>query len=354
MADDLPPIVPMSDSSVVPPELLGQLQHSAQWAATFSPSDTNVVQRARHNEDITNYANALTAQRQAAQQNLIQTDQTAQNFYFKSLQLDMQQKEAQMRMQHANEMAPLNIASKQAQIEADQALEKARTNADLLKARHDSISAADTTGLSQHMSEILDRAQPGSEDYNAGVLRGVIEFPNADKTLQANLLKNAGVQMSPEEFIAQGMKAKQDAAAAGMANPRITSFRDKPVIVEGSTAQGSSPKLPAPLIQAAAKVDELQQRATETKRYLDAPETTNKKGLQSSLDKINADLEKATIRHDALKEAYGTSAPAPTTAKLKPLPDDVKASAAAAITSGKDPDAVRKRLQENGFDASGL
>lgn len=312
MADELPPSVPIPDSSVIPPELLGQLQHSAQWANTFSPSDTNLVQRYRHNQEITDYASALAQQRAAAQANLIQTDKTAQNFYFNSLQLDQQHQEAQLRMQHANEMAPLNIAAKQAQIEAAHAQEKARTNADLLKARHDALQASDTTGLTQHMGEIMDRAAPGSEDYNAGVTRGIMEFPNADKSVQSALLKNAGVQMSPEEFIAQAMKAKAAATAAGYSDARVTSFGGKPVIVEGAAPKTTVEKAPpAALVQAAAKLSELQSRAKKTQEYLDAETQQGQKDLlTTSLSKINADLEKAKIRHDALKEAYGISAPA--------------------------------------------
>jgi hypothetical protein len=93
------------------------------------------------------------------------------------------------------------MALKAAQIQVQQAHAMATTHADLLKAKHDQLSASDTASLSQHMSEIMDRSKPGEEDYNQGVIRGILSFPNADKNLQANLLKNAGVQMSPDEVL---------------------------------------------------------------------------------------------------------------------------------------------------------
>lgn len=324
MPDDLPPPVPMPDSTTIPPELLGQLQHSAQWASTFEPSDTNLVQRYRHNQDITDYATALEQQRATAQANLIRTDKTQQDFYFRSLQRDQQHQEAQMRMQHANEMAPLNVQAKQAQIQAEHALEKARTQTSLLQAQHQQIQADDTLGLSQHMGDIIARAKPGTEDYNAGVLNGIITFPNADKSFQAGLLKNAGIHMSPEEFIAQATKAKDAATAAGYHLPRITSYQDMPVIVEGASAKPASERnTPAPLVQASAKLAELQARAKKTQEYLDnETQQGQKDALKKSLATINTDLEKATIRHDALKEAYGTNA-APTAVSQPSAPKEI-------------------------------
>lgn len=44
----------------------------------------------------------------------------------------------------------------------------------------------------------------------------------------------------------------------------------------------------------------------------------------------------------------------PQAVKLNPLSDDIAATARAAITAGKDPGAVRQRLIDNGYDASGL
>lgn len=241
MANELPPLKGQSDSTSIPNDVLNQLQHASQWAGTFGGSDTNLVQRYRHNQDITDYAGALEQKRAEAQQSMIQTNKVAQDLYLGSLRLDQQQRESNLRMQHANEMAPLNMAAKTAQIQAEQARAVASAHADILKAKHEKLEADDTLGLSQHMNEIMDRAKPGTEDYNAGVTRGVLEFPYANKAVQSALLKNAGIQMTPEEFIAAGMKAKQDAAAAGYSDPRISSFQGKPVVIEGA-----APKLQDP------------------------------------------------------------------------------------------------------------
>jgi hypothetical protein len=241
MADDLPPLAEQPDSTSIPNSLLQQLQHSSQWAGTFGGSDTNIAERARHNQDINTYAGALLEKRAEAQQNLIQTDQTAQNLYFKTLQLNLQQQQAQQKMQNAAALLPATLQLKQAQIQADQARAMATTHADLLKAKHDQISADDTLGLSQHMNEILDRTKPGTEDYQAGVTRGLMSFPNADKNLQSALLKNAGIQLTPEEFTQQAMAAKANATDAGFRSPRITSFQGKPVIVEGAEIKPPNP-----------------------------------------------------------------------------------------------------------------
>lgn len=238
---NLPPLQPQPDSTAISPDLLTQLAHSSQWAGTFGGSDTNIAERARHNSDIGDYADALNQVRQGAQQQMLQTNQTAQNLYFKSLQLNLQQQEAQQKIQNANALLPKTLELRQAQIDADHARALATTNADLLKARHDQISAADTLGLSQHMGEILDRSKPGEDDYAAGVARGLTEFPNADKALQANLLKQAGIELSPDEFVKQGLAAKQQALDDGFVDPKISAFHGKPVIVEGATPKAVNP-----------------------------------------------------------------------------------------------------------------
>lgn len=226
----LPPLLPQPDSSVIPPALLGQLQHSSQWAGTFGGSDTNLVERYRHNQDITDYTSALAQQRAQAQAALIQSDKTAQDFYFASQRLDMQQKEAQMRMQHANEMAPLNIALKQAQIQAEGAAEK-RHAAEAI------TQATDTAGFSQGIADGIGAGtvKPQGPGWSAFLANNIASYPNADPKVIARYGAQLfpGEKLSPEEYVARAVQLKKAADAAGLQNTQIHEFQGNPNIVEG-------------------------------------------------------------------------------------------------------------------------
>lgn len=236
MADDqtdpnaLPPLQSQPDSSVIPPTLLGQLQHASQWAGTFGGSDTNLVERYRHNQDITDYTDALARQRAQAQAALIQSDQTAQNYYFASQRLDMQQKEAQMRMQHANEMAPLNLALKQAQIQAEGAAEK-RHAAEAI------TQANDTAGFSQGIADGVSdgTVKPQGPGWSAFLANNIASYPNADPKVIARYGAQLfpGDKLSPEEYVARAVALKQAASSAGLKNTQIHEFQGQPNIVEG-------------------------------------------------------------------------------------------------------------------------
>lgn len=241
-ANGLPPLAQIpQDSTTIPPEAMGQLEHAAEWAQTFGGNDTNLALRARHNADINAYAQALQSQREAAQANLIQTNKQAQALYLGSRRLDTQEQVAQANIDHADAMAPLNQAAKIAQTNAANAREAATTQSSLLQAQHDQLQANATIGLSKAMTDAMQDFQPGTPGYKDAVIQNLIQFPNASKELQAGLLKNAGIVTSPDDFISGAIDAKQKALAAGYVNPRIGEFHGNPVIIEGAVPKPPDP-----------------------------------------------------------------------------------------------------------------
>lgn len=226
----LPALLPQPDAATVPPEMLGQLQHASQWAGTFGGSDTNIAERARHNQDITDYATALDQKRQAEQAAAIQTNQTAQNLYFNSLRLNMQQQEAQMRMQHANEMAPLNIQLKQAQILAEGAAEKRR-------ATEATAQAQDTAGFSQDLADgIAGGVKPQGPGWSALLANTIANYPSTDPKVIARYGPQTfpGEQLSPEDYVAKAIAVSQAAKAGGLQNAQVRDYKGNPIVVQGT------------------------------------------------------------------------------------------------------------------------
>lgn len=184
---DLPPL------AEVPEQLAGPTdgeRHRAEWAGFFGGSDVNLAQRYRHNADINAYAESLERERAAQQQQQIATNKTAQDLWIRSRQLEIQRASAnaalaerQQRMEHAEAILPATLQAKDAQTRASLAKERAITVAEQLKAKAESRAAEDTANFSQHMSELMDRTNPGSDDYKLGILRGITAFPHADKAL---------------------------------------------------------------------------------------------------------------------------------------------------------------------------
>lgn len=89
---------------------LAQARDRAQWADTFGGQDTNFVQRARHNEDINGYAEALQAERERQQQELLQTSRTAQALHFGALKQDLAERKAAQAMEVADTRMKNEIA----------------------------------------------------------------------------------------------------------------------------------------------------------------------------------------------------------------------------------------------------
>lgn len=225
MPDDLPPLQPQPDSTSVP---LDALQHAAQWAGTFGGQDTNVAQRARHNQDITAYAGALANQRAQEQQQLIQTNQTAQNLFLGTQRLQLQEQQAQMHM-----------AVQAAQLQATGATERR-------KAAEAVTQANATAGLNQGMSDLLQSGvSPQSPQYQQGLANLLAQFPQADPAHIAKFGATMfpGQKMSPDDYIAAAVKMKNDAIAQGLQNPRVVESQGSPKIIEAPGAKVQDPSI---------------------------------------------------------------------------------------------------------------
>lgn len=197
MADELPPLEPMPESNISP-EMIGQLEHSAQWASTFGGGDTNIALRARHNADISDYANALAAQRQTAQAQALQHDKAAQDLYFGMARMNLQEQEAQQRMQHAAELHPLKVQAQQANIQADLARERASVSSALVQAaKTKAVAEAQATADSDTLQFVNGEAQlakqfgRNSDAYHQGLLDLHVATPAGDQQFKAPYVSSA-------------------------------------------------------------------------------------------------------------------------------------------------------------------
>lgn len=228
MADDLPTLNPQPDSSVVSPDQLAALQHASRWAGTFGGQDTNISERANHNQDISNYADALAQTRAAAQQQLIQSNQTAQNLWLGTQRLQLQQQQADMHM-----------AVQQAQLAATSATERR-------KAAEAMAMANDTASFNQHVSDMITSGvKPQSPEWQAGLADGLAQFSHANPVdvtrFGAQLFP--GQKLTPEEYIAKAVALKTQATAAGLQNPQVHEFQGTPNVVEGTPAHTQDPNI---------------------------------------------------------------------------------------------------------------
>lgn len=364
----LPALLPQPDAATVPPEMLGQLQHASQWAGTFGGSDTNIAERSRHNADIQDYATALDQQRQAAQAAAIQTNQTAQNLYFNSLRLNMQNQEAQMRMQHANEMAPLNIQLKQAQILAEGAAEKRR-------ATEATAQAQDSAGFSQAISDGISSGQvkPQGPGWGAFLANTIASFPNTDPRVISRYGPQMfpGEELTPEQYVSKAVALKQQATAGGLQNTQVRDYKGNPIVVEGAPAKRDP-------------IAEFQDALASSHPVYGAGDGTNFKPTDQGAAQTHVQTTfvspagKATTQVfprdffdsmvSASKARQGSPSPAPAAAPAvtSPVPAaaqpivvpakslDIHDQARAAIRAGASPAIVTQRLLKLGGDPSKL
>lgn len=219
MPDDPQPLSPQPDSSIISPDQLGALQHASRWAGTFGGQDTNIAERSRHNQDIADYATGLAQTRAAAQQQLIQTNQTAQNLWLNTQRLQMQEEQHQMHM-----------AVSAAQLAATGATERR-------KAAEALAQANDTTAFNQHVSDLITSGvKPQTPEWQAGIADGLAQFSHANPVdvskYGAQLFP--GQKMTPDEYISKAVALKTAAVANGFKNPRLGEFQGNPTVVEGA------------------------------------------------------------------------------------------------------------------------
>lgn len=148
------------------------------------------------------------------------------------------------------------------------------------------------------------------------------------------VMKDGRVDWTASQKLADDAARTRSAQAqtdAGTTPTTIAGLPLRSLKVGNATYEQTKPaQTPAKLASAKADVLELQKRKSATEDFLkNETQPDQQKKLQDSLSKINTDLNAATIRHDALNEAYGdatpptpTGQPAPTgVIKMKLTPD---------------------------------
>lgn len=229
MADELPPPEPLPEGNISP-EFLGQLEHKARWAGTFNEATTNLAQRQRYNQDITAYGEALAQQRAQHQYEALQKDKAAQNLYFKTQQMDLQKREAEARMQHANELFPLKKQAQESQVAADLAREKALVQAAALKSTAAQQEHVDTDAFHATINNGLAQGiKIGTPEYVDLVTRARLDAPAMKSEIFDDLWKaTSRSPLTPEEAI--DMAARKAKAVAEAKNEVVaaTGFRGTP------------------------------------------------------------------------------------------------------------------------------
>lgn len=189
--DSLPPLEEMPDAVLAP----SQTAHAADWAATFGGSDTNLAQRQRHNADILAYTKSIQDQKAAQLQNDLQTNQVAQNLWFR--QQDLARKE---------QTSADSLAQRAAQFQQQQALREASANSVNavrdLTVRHQLAQQQDLTNFSKKVGDVMDQGYgPGTSEYRDAVISASIAHPNADPRVVTNAYKAARIKETPQDVL---------------------------------------------------------------------------------------------------------------------------------------------------------
>lgn len=330
MADRLPisegePKLPSS----VP---LGQLKHSAEWADTFRGQDTNFVQRARHNADIGSYTKALQAEHDAELQRQYMTDKDAQNFYFKSKKLKMDEDKMRadldlrdQQFKFREELHPLEMEAKRVATARTAAQTKAAADKLIHDASEEIKSAEDTSGLIRHIAGLRAKGlNERSPEWAINVADGVDAFSAADMDLRrryaATVLKGEDVsKLTPEQI--------SEKVATLKAQYPDQQFR---LNARGeATVNTLTPDKPKP----DKPVDPMQEVLTEKKRLTDiyGTEASIPAPVLAKLQAKLAEAEKKYVGGEAAPTAAGTTAAPPQNqaalAWLTANPDDPRAPA---------------------------
>jgi hypothetical protein len=282
MPDDLPPLEPQPDSPAIPADVMQQLQHSSQWAGTFGGSDTNISQRARHNQDIMDYADALTNARAQAQQQLLQTNQTAQNLFIRTQQL--QQKEM--------------MDNARFKLDAARMVQQGAT--ERRKAIEATAQASDTAAFNNHMAAMIQGGvKPQSADWKLGVADGLSKYPhvNQQDVMKFGASLFPGENLDPEEILS-----------------RVHDIQSK----DPNTQVSINPKGQVSVVSKPTELNPAQHRAALADQMKD--DRLRDSELQKQIDKLTTDhpfLTKTTgpFEHEGT-QYFGNSLPDDTADKM--------------------------------------
>ena len=173
MAEDFVPYPDMPGETSRSNAAVAVDKSNAQWAKTFEGGTTNLATRARHTQDIQQYASDLEAQRMDAQAKNLATNKEAQNFYIRSKTLQLNEEKAHFDMADkrakadaAIKMAPLMFQAKEAQTNAQ--IANAARVAQQTAAQSKIDAAADT--FHAKVSEAQATYAPDSPEYERAIV----------------------------------------------------------------------------------------------------------------------------------------------------------------------------------------
>lgn len=288
----------MANVIQLPPEAL---QGDSDWASKFVGGTTNAALRSKHDQDQSQYAQALQQQQQDHMDNLIATDKNAFAIHKGQQELDMQREKHQAEMaaaaqklQSDAELHPLRIQEMQARTDAAISAEKSRVQSDLLKARAAKQKEDDTAGFAEHMTQAMDSgARAGSKDFQDYALKGIVSFPNADPAMQREVLAQAKINLSPEEMISQYNSLPEDQKK----DAKFTFGSDGKTSIVSGSAKSLTPN--AQLAGYNQQITRASSQQKELNKQIDAlpdgsPEISD---LRARRDALNDVIESATTAH---------------------------------------------------------
>lgn len=241
------------------PDRLSTLKHDAEWAEFAAP--TNLAQRQRAERDKEAYAQELVAEQERQTLDRLSSDQTAQNLFFRSKELKLKSDLQQDKLRRAEEIHTLNLEKTRAQTRAADALARSRTKAEILA--HDTKTRL-LEDEDNFATAVTDRQatglKPGTTEWRDFVIDRSAVYPGASK-LATTLLRNAGIEMTPEEI------AEKQAAMRAAVGPNATINA-----TSGGKISVSSKAEGAPKNDTQKRIDNL--KDAYAKSYDDLPEET--------------------------------------------------------------------------------
>jgi len=320
---------------------LSRAWHDNQWAEQFT--STPPAEKLRANLNLTDMVDKAV---QLKQDLLAQTDLRAMALKAKTAEFDEWQKQA-----------PLREQLLRARVDATGATERR-------KAEEAALEATQTANLNKGISTLYQNGlRKGSPEFIDAAAQLIADNPHADGGHVMEIGKLAGFGGdTPEEKLSQAVTMVREKEKARLAlqptleqkvaeASQVTSAREKAKAEYRPEKDIVLPSLERERslhAQALNRAKRIRSKAVDPNIIADADQDIL--DSQKALDDIESQIR--THRESSSKPAAIAQPEA--ALKLKPLEQDVATAARAAIAAGKDAEAVKKRLQESGYDPSEL
>lgn len=218
MADPFDPLPPLPARGAD----LDVLEHNAKWAKTFEPSTarlprtgTSLALRARHHQDVNDFADAVENERLLAQEERLMQDKNAANFYFRERAAAAKEKMDAFNMRLRTENADRLERFTDSQIAAREARAKADAARQMVNDKKEQRNADIELQASNLESEMIDLGfspnTPEHEDALVGLTQKY-RLAEQDKILGPQIVAarkaraaRVGAQRLEEEARAAGM-----------------------------------------------------------------------------------------------------------------------------------------------------